>query len=313
MSKTNRNGREPATGPEHDRARERETKWWKDKSKTSISPEYSKRLSEKSHKNQQGEAAEYAGVDLPERKQEDEGVLEWFARSLGKPKHEEFSEMTKWVQKTALEDNVIEHHIRWLAKTEPILSRIDGWKTKNADMMRMKRTILLVVSADYLSKPRKQVFDMDITSSRVAWDRWMTQPKLRSIYDEIYSLMESEIINHEINEIRKATRITRISAGRAAEVRTQLLEHPNPWVQLQAARDIMQAADRSTAAKGVVNTNLTIKAELSEGQITQLMEKATTELHNWDQLGAAPGTENGRPVVILDQASEDQSLPTAPD
>ena len=75
----------------------------------------------------------------------------------------------------------------------------------------------------------------------------------------------------------------------------------------------MQAADRSTAAKGVVNTNLTIKAELSEGQITQLMEKATTELHNWDQLGAAPGTENGRPVVILDQASEDQSLPTAPD
>ena len=295
------NDQSPAVGPV--KSKKQSEKWWKAGGKGK----------EKSHINQQGAAAEFAGVDLPERQQEGESTMEWFARSLGKPKSQDFTEMTKWVQKTALEEGIVEHHIRWLSKTKPILDKIDDWKVKNRDLLQMKRTILLVVTADYLSKPRKQVFDLDITSSRVAWERWMMKPDIRTIYEEIYSLMESEVMSHEINEVRKATRITRISAGRAAEVRTQLLEHPNPWVQLQAARDIMQAADKATAAKGV--TNLTIKAELSEGQISQLMERATKELSGWDELGAAPGTENGRPVVILDQVegSDDQELPTSPD
>ena len=300
-SNTRRNRRtDPPDKEAEEEARERETKWWH----------------EKSHQQQQGKAAEFAGIELPEGKGEDESTMEWFARSLGKPKHEDFSEMTRWVQKTAIEEGITEHHIRWLAKTKPILDRIDTWKTKNLQMLVMKRTILLVVTADYLSKPRAQVFNLAITSSRVAWEQWMMKPKIRSIYDEIYSLMETEVLEHELSEIRKATRITRTSAGRAAEVRTTLLEHPNPWVQLQAARDIMQAADKSTAAKGSVNTNINIKAELSEGQIAQLMEKATSQLSSWDELGAAPGTENGRPVVILDQANsaDDEKLPIkAPD
>jgi len=317
MSKSD-NGQGPSTSPKEEKQAKEQTdeskerpsnnppppkvqkeKWWKAGGKGQ----------EKSHEWQQGQSAEYAGVNLPERKQQDESTIDWLARSLGKPKHEEFAEMTRWVSKTALEDNITEHNLRWIENARPILDKIDQWKIKNSDLLQMKRTILLVVAADYMNKPRHKVFKLDITATETSWKRWMTIPRIRSVYEEIYSMMESEIMAHELAEVRKATRITRISAGRAAEVRTQLLEHPNPWVQLQAARDIMQGADRSTAAKGPVS--VTLKGELSEGQMAQLMDRATKELNGWDELGAAPGTENGRPVVILDQTkvSDDQELP----
>ncbi len=82
----------------------------------------------------------------------------------------------------------------------------------------------------------------------------------------------------------------------------ELLEHANPWVQLQAARDIMQSADRATAAKNG-STNVNIEATLTSDQVDQLLFKASEELKGWEDI-AAPGTEQGRPLVIIEQDTE---------
>ena len=233
----------------------------------------------------------------------DEDVLTWFARSIAKPSKEEFGEMLRWTRKTIVDEGVLEYQLRWLEKARPILNKLDRLP-RITFPLRVKRTMLLLVAADYLHKPRNQVFELPGVAGRTAYERWMRRPDMAAVYHEVYALMETEVLEHELAEIRKATRITRISAGRAAEVRADLLENPNPWVVLQSARDIMQSADRQTAAKGTSNTSINISGQLSTEQIDQLLERAGEELHSWSQSQVqAPAS---RPVVILDQPQDEE-------
>jgi hypothetical protein len=236
-----------------------------------------------------------------ELRDEDEDVLEWFARSIAKPSNAELGEMLRWTQKTIVQEGVTEHHLQWLTKVRPILNKLDTMSVVNP--LKVKRTMLLLITADYFNKPRQKVFELPGTAGRTAYERWMRKPELAAIYNEIYALMESEVIEHELAEIRKATRITRTSAGRAAEVRASLLEHPNPWVALQSARDIMQSADRQTAAKGSTHTNLNV--QLTAHQVDQLLDRAGSKLQSWDELAEAD-YDHDRPVVILDQQPEQE-------
>ena len=237
-------------------------------------------------------------VPQNELRGEDEDVLAWFARSLAKPNKEEFGEMLRWTRKTIVEEGVLEYQLRWLEKARPILDKLDTLPRVTFPL-RVKRTMLLLVAADYLYKPRQGVFELPGVAGRTAYERWMRRPDMAAIYHEIYALMETEVLEHELSEIRKATRITRISAGRAAEVRADLLENPNPWVALQSARDIMQSADRQTASKGTSSASLNLSGQLSTEQIDQLLERAGDELRSWSRSQVqAPAS---RPVVILDQ------------
>lgn len=251
------------------------------------------------HQVQQAAAADFAGVELPEKKQKDESTMEWFTRSLSKPNPSELADMMRWTEKTLIGDNIVEYQMRWISRSISVLNKLDG--LTQHDPFQMKKTMLLIVMADYLGQTRKGVFDREDTSGRISFGKWMKKPELRTVFEEMHTMMEEEVLNHELAEIKKATTITRVSAGRAAEVRMQLLEHANPWVQLQAARDIMQAADRATAAKGGA-TNWNISATLSEGQMDQLLTRANSELKGWEDIAAAaPGTEAGRPLVIIEQ------------
>jgi hypothetical protein len=230
---------------------------------------------------------------------DDEDVLEWFARTLAKPSNAELGEMLRWTQKTVVQEGIIEHQLRWLTRARPILAKIDKLTTI-VNPLKVKRTMLLLVTADYMHKPRQKVFDLPGIAGRTAYERWMRRPELASIYHELYALMEAEVLEHELSEIRKATRITRTSAGRAAEVRSALLEHPNPWVALQSARDIMQSADRQTAAKGG-KTNVSLSAQLTTEQVEQLLNRASKELNSWADLASAQQDDSHRPVIIVDQ------------
>jgi len=261
--------------------------------------EAAKRPYNESHRVQQSPNADFAGVELPEKKQAEESTIDWFARSLSKPNPSELADMMRWTEKTMIGDNIVEYQMRWISKSLSVLNKLDG--LTQSDPHSMKKTMLLIVMADYLGTTRKAVFERSDTSGRLAFGKWMKKPELRSVFEEMHGMMEEEVLNHELAEVSKATTITRISAGRAAEVRMQLLEHPNPWVQLQAARDIMQAADRATASKGG-KTNLNISATLSETQVDQLLRKAGEELRGWEDIAPA-GHADGRPVVIIEQES----------
>ena len=222
--------------------------------------------------------------------------LTWFAHQIGKPKDEDFAEMLRWTQKTLVDEAITEYQIRWINRAIPILHKLDSFSDL-VNPSATKRTFLLLVAADYLHKPRYKVFQLPGTGSMANYYRWLKKPHIRAVYDELYQVMTEEILEHELSEIRKSVRVTRISAARAAEVRAELLDHPNPWVALQSARDIMQSADRQTAAKGYDNRNLTINASLTAEQLTQLLDRAGQELSDWDTKYMST-TADGRPLII---------------
>lgn len=241
----------------------------------------------------------------PDARQKDEDALEWFARSLGKPNDSDFAEMLRWTERTMQAESIEEYRIRWITKARPILDKLDSMVSQG-NVLQVKRTILLVVTADYMDKPRQKVFELDGTASRTAWTRWMKRPDLKGVYHEVYRIMEDEVFEHELSSIRHATRVTRISAGRAAEIRATLLENPNPWVALQAARDIMQSADKQTAAKGVENTSINISAQLTPTQIDQLFTRASDQLDSWTSSFAQQSKDkHDRPIIIIDRDDEE--------
>lgn len=222
--------------------------------------------------------------------------LTWFAHMIGKPKDEDFAEMLRWTQRTLVEESITEYQIRWINRAIPILNKLDDARDL-ANPAATKRTFLLLVAADYLHKPRHRIYDLPGTISMGSYYRMMKKPAIRAVYDELYQVMTEEILEHELHEIRKSVRITRISASRAAEVRAELLAHPNPWVALQSARDIMQSADRQTANKGHDNRQLNINATLTAEQLTQLLNRAGEELSDWDTQYMST-TDDGRPLII---------------
>jgi hypothetical protein len=242
-------------------------------------------------------------VDQPENRQQDETTLEWFARSLAKPKEEDMSEMIRWTQQRIIKEQMVEYHARWIEKTIPMLKRLDNVPHVH-DRILMKRTILLIVTADYLAETRQSVFDMDVTANRQAWTRWMKRPEIRAVYDDIFSAMESEVLNHELSAIRAATRTTRVSAARAAEVRASLLEHDNPWVQLTAARDVLQSASSDTASK----QSIRVQAALSEGQVEELLARANAELTKWSQLPPLTDSNDRQSIVVVDMPTKQATI-----
>ena len=234
--------------------------------------------------------------------------LTWFAHQIGKPKEEDLTEMLRWTQKTLVEESVTEYQIRWITRAIPILAKLDKDKSLHRPA-QTKRTFLLLVAADYLHKPRYKVFQLPGTGSQAAYHRWLKKPHIRAIYDELYGVMEEEVLEHELSEIRKSVRVTRISAARAAEVRAELLEHPNPWVALQSARDIMQSADRQTAAKGMENRSVNIHATLTAEQVEQLLERAGDELADFDTQ-YMDTTPDGRPLIISGDHDTNSTAPS---
>ena len=230
--------------------------------------------------------------------------LVWLGGMLAKPNDTDMASMVKWTKKTLAEAQIEEHGYVWMEKVRPLLHKLNTVAGRR-DALRMKRTIMLLVAADYMNQPRTTVYNMDYTATRQGFIRWMKEPKVFAIYSEIKAVMEDEVLEHEFEAIRHATRVTRMSAGRAAEVRRDLLEHDNPWVALQAARDISQTADRATASKGSQSTSISISASLSDTQVQQLLERATAELRGWnDIVPDNAGLPDGRPLVIVEQAPE---------
>jgi len=227
--------------------------------------------------------------------------MTWLSTTLAKPNNQDFTDMMRWTKKTLVDAQVEEHGYRWMEKARPLIAKLDKVAGKR-DVLRMKRTMILLVAADYMAHPRERVYELDYTATRQGMLRWMKDPAVFAIFNEIRTIMEDEVLEHEFEAIRHATRVTRMSAGRAAEVRSTLLEDPNPWVALQAARDIMQSADRQTASKGSLSTSLSISAELSDSQVQQLLERATTELEGWRDIRPDnAGLPDGRPLVIVEQ------------
>lgn len=223
-------------------------------------------------------------------------VMDWLANTLAKPVASDLAEMMRWTEQVMIEEAITEYQMRWMSRARPVLDKIDS-APNVVNALQTKRTILLVVAADYLHKPRQRVFELEGTAGRAAWDRWMKRPHIRAVYDEVYSIMADEVLEHEMHEIRKANRITRISASRASEVRAELLDHPNAWVRLQSARDIMQSADRSTAAFANQPASDQAASGLTPAQLDQLMQHAAKQLSQWDD-AAAEAYE--RPVILVD-------------
>lgn len=261
----------------------------------SAPPEVQAKASKSLDKEDSDESTNSSPTDSSKLRK-DTDPYEFFKDSISRPNNSDIADMLRWQQKQLNEAEIQEHYMEWTEKIRPLINKVDQ-VAGSRDPLTIKRTFILLVAADYFHRPKEQVFQLEYTITRAGWHRWMKDPQLAALYDQMYRIMEEEVIDHEIKSIRHATRVTRMSAGRAAEVRRDMLENKNPWVALQAARDIMQSASADTADKG--NTSVSIKASLSEEQVQRLLDRATTELRGWQDI--SPTHHDERPIVIIEQ------------
>lgn len=165
-------------------------------------------------------------------------------------------------------------HQDWYAEVQEVLSELS---LDNPASLKRRNTIMYLAWADFSGTPRWQVFEDPRTlSSYQFYSVAQREPQFARLSARVREIMNNHLVDQEARAVRLATFLIRAAAPRAAGRIIALSDDANPFVALNAARHILNAADKGTADKGGAVT-------ISPADLAMLAEQAAQELEAWAQ------------------------------